>query len=107
MAIAPTHVFTPEGPGACPAVIFYMDGLGIQRNLFEMGQRLADAGYVVLLPVLFYRAGPYEPLEPKKVFAAGEVRTVPGHLFGLGVRPASRGQCRNADADGGLSSRWR
>jgi carboxymethylenebutenolidase len=46
-----------------------------------MGQRLADAGYVVLLPDLFYRAGPYEPLEPKKVFAAGDVRTVLAHLF--------------------------
>jgi dienelactone hydrolase len=44
-------------------------------------QRLADNGYVVLLPDLFYRAGPYEPLEPKKVFAAGDVRTVLAHQF--------------------------
>jgi carboxymethylenebutenolidase len=77
----PSHVFTPEGSGPWPAAIFYMDGLGIRPTLFEMGQRLADAGYVVLLPDLFYRAGPYEPLEPKKVLAAGDVRTVLAHLF--------------------------
>ena len=57
-----------------PAVIFFMDGLGIRPTIFEMGQRLADQGYVVLVPDLFYRAGRYEALEPKKVFASGDVR---------------------------------
>lgn len=77
----PTHVFTPEGQGPWPAVIFYMDGLAIRPTLFQMGQRLADAGYVVLLPDLFYRAGPYEPLVPKEVFASGDVMAAIGHLF--------------------------
>src|SRR5262249_55011778 len=53
----------------------------IRPTLFEMSQRLARGGYVVLLPDLFYRAGPYEPLEPKKVFAAGDVRAALAHLF--------------------------
>ena len=77
----PAHVFTPAGTGRWPAAIFYMDGLGIRPTLFTMGQRLADAGYVVLLPDLFYRAGPYEPLEPKKVFATGDVRSALAHLL--------------------------
>src|ERR1700751_4884273 len=77
----PAHVFTPAGAGPWPAAIFYMDGLGIRPTLFAMGQRLADAGYVVLLPDLFYRAGPYEPLEPKKVFAAGDVRAALAYLL--------------------------
>ena len=77
----PAHVFTPEGSGPWPAVIFYMDGLGIRPTLFQMGQRLADSGYVVLLPDLFYRAGPYAPLEPKAVFATGDVMKAIGHLF--------------------------
>jgi carboxymethylenebutenolidase len=77
----PAHVFTPAGDGPWPAVIFYMDGLGIRPTLFDMGQRLADGGYVVLLPDLYYRAGPYEPLEPKKVFASGDVMAAIGHLF--------------------------
>jgi carboxymethylenebutenolidase len=77
----PAHVFTPSGSERYPAVIFYMDGLGIRSTIFEMGQRLADYGYVVLVPDLFYRAGPYEPLEPEKVFASGDVRAAIGHLF--------------------------
>src|SRR5271168_4117733 len=76
----PVHVFTPKGSGLWPATIFYMDGLGIRPTLFDMGQRLADAGYVVLLPDLYYRAGPYEPLDPKVVFG-GDVRTAIGHLY--------------------------
>jgi carboxymethylenebutenolidase len=75
------YIFSPEGRGPWPAVIFYMDGLGIRPTLFQMAQRLADGGYVVLLPDLFYRAGPYEPLEPKKVFASGDVMGAIGHLF--------------------------
>ncbi len=77
----PAHVFTPKGAVPWPAAIFYMDGLGIRPALFEMGQRLADGGYVVLLPDLYYRAGPYAPLEPKAVFASGDVMGAIGHLF--------------------------
>jgi carboxymethylenebutenolidase len=58
-----------------------MDGLGIRPTIFEMGQRLADNGYVVLVPDLYYRAGRYEPLEPEKVFASGDVRGAIGHLL--------------------------
>ena len=77
----PAHVFTPHGDGPWPAAIFYMDGLAIRPTLFAMGQRLADAGYVVLLPDLFYRAGRYEPLDPKKVFAMGNIREALAPLF--------------------------
>src|SRR5918993_357299 len=63
-------VFTPDGTGSWPAAIFYMDGLAIRPTLFDMAQRLADGGYVVLLPDLFYRAGPYAPFDAKEVFAS-------------------------------------
>jgi carboxymethylenebutenolidase len=77
----PVHVFVPAGKGPWPAAIFYMDGLGIRPTLFAMAQRLADEGYVVLLPDLFYRAGPYAPLVPKEVFASGDIMGAIGHLF--------------------------
>lgn len=58
-------VFTPaSGSGPWPAVLFFMDGRGIRPALFEIGERIASAGYYVLLPDLFYRAGPYEPPSP-------------------------------------------
>jgi carboxymethylenebutenolidase len=68
-------VFTPDdGKGPWPGVIFYMDGIGIRPTLFEMGERIASGGYVVLLPDLFYRVGPYTAPEPAKLFSDPEVR---------------------------------
>jgi carboxymethylenebutenolidase len=77
----PGYVFRPLRSDVYPAVVFYMDGLGIRPTIFDMGQRLADHGYVVLVPDLFYRAGPYPEMEPTKVFASGDVRAALGHLF--------------------------
>jgi carboxymethylenebutenolidase len=77
----PTHVFTPADTGPWPAVIFYMDGLAIRPGLLAMAARLAGGGYVVLLPDLYYRAGHYEPLDPKALFAAGNVRRAISHLM--------------------------
>lgn len=66
----PASLFTPStGNGPWPGVIFYMDGLGIRPALWEMAQKLADTGYVVLLPDLFYREGGYEQMVPAEVFA--------------------------------------
>ena len=76
----PSHVATPAGNGPWPAVIFYMDAGGIRPAVIEMAQRLADAGYVVLLPDLFYRYGPYGPFVPKEVFA-GDFRKILGPLM--------------------------
>jgi carboxymethylenebutenolidase len=62
--------FTPgEGKGPWPAVIMFMDAPAIRPALFEMGERLAEAGYYVLLPDLFWRAGPYPPLDIVKARA--------------------------------------
>ena len=70
----PASIFTPAGgPGggkaSWPGVIFFMDGLGIRPVMWEMGQRLADGGYLVLLPDLYYRTGPYSPMVASEVLA--------------------------------------
>jgi len=66
----PASLFTPAtGTGPWPGVIFFMDGLGIRPAQWEMGQKLADAGYAVLLPDAYYRFGPYPPMDPPAVFA--------------------------------------
>ena len=60
-------VFQPDsGKGPWPAVLVYMDGRGIRPALFELGERIAQAGYVVLLPDLFYRGGKYEAPDAKR-----------------------------------------
>ena len=59
---ARAFAFTPDqGAGPWPAAIMFMDAPAIRPALFEMGERLAQAGYYVLLPDLFWRAGPYDP----------------------------------------------
>jgi carboxymethylenebutenolidase len=68
--ICPASLFTPaDATAPRPGVIFFMDGLGIRPAMWQMGQQLADAGYVVLLPDLYYRSGSYAPMDPSKVFA--------------------------------------
>jgi len=70
-----SYVFRPDtGAGPWPAVLYFMDGPAIRPVLFEMGQRIADAGYLVLMPDLFYRAGPYEPINIREVFGDPEKR---------------------------------
>ncbi len=69
----PASVFTPaNGNGPWPGVIFYMDGLGIRPVMWEMGQRLADAGYLVLQPDLYYRFGAYPPMVASEVLGSKE-----------------------------------
>ena len=46
-----------------------MDGGGIRPSMWEMGQRLADGGYLVLLPDLYYRLGSYPPKNPAQVLS--------------------------------------
>ncbi len=79
--VCPTSVFQPAESGRWPGVILYMDGPGIRPALFEMGERLAAAGYVVLLPDLFYRAGPYSPVNPKELFSDPDKRAAHGKYF--------------------------
>jgi len=82
----PAYVYRPASGGPWPAVLVYMDGLGIRPAMLELGQRLADEGYFVLLPDLFYRSGPYEPMDPQSTFADPEKRKV---LFEKFFGPAS------------------
>src|SRR5215469_15213580 len=67
---ARAYTFTPDtGGGPWPGAIIFMDAPAIRPALFEMGERLANHGYFVLLPDLFWRAGPYAPINVKEVFA--------------------------------------
>jgi carboxymethylenebutenolidase len=72
--IAPCHFFSPPQKGNHPAIIFYMDGIGIRPALCDMAQRLAENGYHVLLPNLYYRSGPIKPFDPTTAFKEGPER---------------------------------
>lgn len=54
-----TFVYHPEHDGPHPVVLYLMDAPSIRPALHEMAERLASAGYYVMLPYLFYRGGPF------------------------------------------------
>lgn len=53
----PCLAVSPDGQGPWPAIILYMDARGIREELRNMARRIAKAGYVCLLPDLYYRIG--------------------------------------------------
>ena len=48
-------IYFPEKAGRWPGVIHYTDIGGIRASHEQMARRLAGAGYVVLMPNVFYR----------------------------------------------------
>jgi carboxymethylenebutenolidase len=60
---------TPSGAGPWPAVIMYTDAFGVRPTFHAMAQQLADLGYAVLLPNLYYRHGTIEPFDIRTAFS--------------------------------------
>jgi carboxymethylenebutenolidase len=52
-----TFICRPERGDPCPPVLMLMDAPGIRDELYDMARRLGTAGYAVILPNLYYRAG--------------------------------------------------
>ena len=85
----PGYVFHPGGRGPYPAVLVFMDGLGIRPAMLEIGQRLAENGYFTLLPDLFYRPDPHEPMDPRAIFSDPEMRKILMEKFFTLATPAN------------------
>ena len=67
--VCPAYTF-----GAGPSVLMFMDGIGMRPAVLAIGERIAAAGYHVLVPDLFYRIGPYTAPEPAKLFSDEQTR---------------------------------
>lgn len=67
-------IYEPEGKPVRAGVIHLTDIMGIRPSHVQMAKRLADEGYIVLLPNLFYRTGrpPLFDFQPQ----IGEERTM-------------------------------
>lgn len=65
------YVAKPVGTGPFPGLVLFMDAPGVRDTLRDMADRLANIGFYVLLPNLYYRSGPYEPFDPATVFGGG------------------------------------
>ena len=66
-------IYFPEKTGRWPGVIHYTDIGGIRASQEQMARRLAGAGYVVLMPNVFYRSGGLPLFDFPRKF--GEERT--------------------------------
>jgi len=58
----------PEGGGPWPGVVVFPDGYGARETIRQMGDRVADMGYVALVPDIYYRAGDWAPFDPDTAF---------------------------------------
>jgi carboxymethylenebutenolidase len=54
---ADAYLTSPRGDGDLPGVLFIVDAIGLRPRIEEMADRIAEQGYVVLAPNVFYRAG--------------------------------------------------
>ncbi|MFJ3777232.1 dienelactone hydrolase family protein [Streptomyces sp. NPDC090075] len=66
---ADSYFAHPADGTAHPAVVLYMDAFGLRPQLKSMADRLAGAGYTVLVPNVFYRHGS-APVVPLPEFIA-------------------------------------
>ncbi|WP_117191807.1 dienelactone hydrolase family protein [Rhizobium terrae] len=74
--VAKAAVVKPEnGQATDKGVIIYMDAFGPREALYRMGQRIADAGHVVLVPDLYYRSGAYGPFDARTAFSEEASKT--------------------------------
>ncbi|MFD0690011.1 dienelactone hydrolase family protein [Actinomadura fibrosa] len=63
---ASLHV--PGGSGPWPGVVMFPDAGGVRETFRRMADRLADSGYAVLLPDVYYRAGDWTPFDAATLF---------------------------------------
>lgn len=66
--VADAFLVRPHGGDRHPGVLFMMDAFGLRPRIEAMAERIAERGYAVLAPNLFYRAG-RSPVSP-----AGDLR---------------------------------
>jgi len=76
--VAEAYLVKPDGDGPFPGVLMFMDAFGLRPRLAEMAERIAERGYAVLVPNLFYRSA-RSPLVSAEELADPEKR---GAVFG-------------------------
>ena len=90
----PAALSIPDGEGPWPAVIMFPDAGGMRDTMRQMGERLSDLGYVVLVPDFYYRNGPYEPVDMRTAFSNKEsmekiMGMMRGYTADMAVRDAA------------------
>jgi len=74
---------TPEAAGPHPGVLLFMDAIGLRPRIYQMADRIASWGHVVLAPNVFHRDGRVADLAPAGPLLDDESRAA----FFAGIRP--------------------
>ncbi|MBE7213074.1 MAG: dienelactone hydrolase family protein [Gluconacetobacter diazotrophicus] len=78
------RVFVPEErTGALPAVVLFTDIGGLRPSYDAKAQRVADGGYAVLMPNVYYRDAAGQVVPEERSFREPEIRE---RLVGYGTR---------------------
>ncbi len=89
--ICPASLSVPAGTGPWPAVILFFDAGGMRDVMRQMGERLSGFGYVVVVPDVYYRNGPYDPVDMRTAFADKETaEKIMGMMLGYTADLAAR-----------------
>ncbi|NMO53827.1 dienelactone hydrolase family protein [Actinoplanes sp. TBRC 11911] len=80
--IADAYLVKPDGAGPFPGVLMFMDAYGLRPRLIAMAERIAERGYAVLMPNLFYRSSRSPILTPEEM--------ADGSVFGQKLMPMIR-----------------
>ena len=74
------EIETPDGKAPAvfwdnkgPSVLFFIDGIGMRPAIVDVAAKIADKGYRVVAPDLFYRLGKYEAPDPHALFTNPEL----------------------------------
>ncbi|HJQ46300.1 MAG TPA: dienelactone hydrolase family protein [Amycolatopsis sp.] len=71
----------PDGDGPWPGVVVFPDAGSLRPTFLDMGDRLAELGYVVLVPDIYYRVGDWAPFDMGSVFGNADERARLGKLM--------------------------
>jgi carboxymethylenebutenolidase len=72
----------PRGEGPRPGVLVFPDAGGLRDTFREMGDHLAELGFVALIPDVYYRSGDWAPFDLATVFTDKQERARLGSLMG-------------------------
>jgi carboxymethylenebutenolidase len=72
----------PEGDGPRPGVLVFPDAVGLRDTFRQMGDHLAEMGFVALVPDIYYRAGDWAPFDVATVFSDEKERARLGTFMG-------------------------
>jgi carboxymethylenebutenolidase len=73
----------------------FPDAGGMRDTMRQMGERLSDLGYVVLVPDFYYRNGPYETIDMRTAFSNKETAE---KIMGMMLGYTADQVVRDADA---------